>query len=226
MSKSRSCASGFWSFSLMPRLRRPPWLDIQDHHTFLEISRGTLFRHDWCPYPVGECARIPDRQAAMPKLSISIQVDQNGQHAISSYGDPSLWPFVGRLAACYHPQKTSADGADARAQDSKADIALATLGWSGFGDIQRWAEAVRECALRGEDYLAARAVSEATAAPIRERLRLPESTTPLEVLVAVANCHAAKADAVRGLESQVNKIDAVLRPLVTSDEDDDGHGRI
>jgi hypothetical protein len=158
----------------------------------------------------------------MPKLSISIQVDQNGQHAISSYGDPSLWPFVGRLAACYHPQKTSADGADARAQDSKADIALATLGWSGFGDIQRWAEAVRECALRGEDYLAARAVSEATAAPIRERLRLPESTTPLEVLVAVANCHAAKADAVRGLESQVNKIDAVLRPLVTSDEDDDG----
>ena len=39
----------------------------------------------------------------MPKLHLYIHVDQNGQQTINSDGDPSLWPLVGRLAAC-HPQ--------------------------------------------------------------------------------------------------------------------------
>lgn len=39
----------------------------------------------------------------MPKLYLSIHIDQNGQQTIHSEGDPALWPLVGRLAAC-HPQ--------------------------------------------------------------------------------------------------------------------------
>lgn len=134
----------------------------------------------------------------MPKFHIFIEIDQNGQQTIESRGDPSFWPLVGRLAACHHPQKTTLGP-----PESKSDIALATLGWSGFGDIQLWAEAVRECALRGEDYLAARAVSEATAAPIRERLQLPESTTPLEVFVALDAALTCKVSEAKGYQAQV-----------------------
>lgn len=39
----------------------------------------------------------------MPKLHLSIHIDQHGLQTINSDGDPSLWPLVGRLAAC-HPQ--------------------------------------------------------------------------------------------------------------------------
>ena len=41
----------------------------------------------------------------MPKLHLSIHIDQHGLQTINSDGDPSLWPLVGRLAAC-HPQAT------------------------------------------------------------------------------------------------------------------------
>ena len=39
----------------------------------------------------------------MPKLHLSIHVDQNGLQTINSDGDPSLWPLVGRLAAAASP---------------------------------------------------------------------------------------------------------------------------
>ena len=39
----------------------------------------------------------------MPKLHISIHVDQNGLQTINSDGDPSLWPLVSRLSAAAIP---------------------------------------------------------------------------------------------------------------------------
>lgn len=42
----------------------------------------------------------------MPKLHLSIHIDQHGLQTINSDGDPSLWPLVGRLAACHSQVKT------------------------------------------------------------------------------------------------------------------------
>jgi len=41
----------------------------------------------------------------MPKLHLSIHVDQHGLQTIHSDGDPSLWPLVSRLASCHSQAK-------------------------------------------------------------------------------------------------------------------------
>ena len=62
----------------------------------------------------------------MPKLHLSIHVDQNGLQTINSDGDPSLWPLVGRLAACHSQAKMLAlfavlDSGGAQSQAAKTE---------------------------------------------------------------------------------------------------------
>lgn len=220
----------------------------------------------------------------MPKLYLSIHIDQNGQQTIHSEGDPALWPLVGRLAAC-HPQAfavrwsgetmpSSISGESAETDSSrwamidqerrrqgrehKVNTALVTLGWKGGGDLQAWAEmqrarlsehatlcdllathivklkvpgtpalsivgAVRnllEDVAIGEVHDAALADLNTAAAPIRDRLRLADSTPPLETFNQLAVVCESTLAAAKTFEGQVDSIDAVLRPLVIAAEED------
>lgn len=67
---------------------------------------------------------------------------------------------------------------------------------------------------------AAYAELNAATAPIRERLQLPASTSPLEVLTALFEAYKSTHADAEAIEGQVDSIDAVLRPLVIASEDD------
>ena len=168
----------------------------------------------------------------MPRLSIVLDINQHGDQTFRVEGDPSLWPLVGRIAAAASPiqqptatvviNNMSGENAQDRRQahDHKINTALVTLGWKGVGDLQAWAEMTRERIQAGETHEAARAVAEAAAAPIRERLQLPMSTSPLEVLTALFDAYKTAHTDAKAIEGQVDSIDAVLRPLVIAHDED------
>lgn len=159
----------------------------------------------------------------MPKLYINIDIDKNGAQTIHADGDPALWPLVGRFAAAAQPtqphsltivynqsgENTSElarrehnwfseefwprtaeravtigqtcagrrfavlDIADPRMASAGHISAVAKLGWTGVGDLQAWADMIRE-----------------------------------------------RVQVAKTVEAQIERIDSVLRPLVTAAEDD------
>ena len=136
----------------------------------------------------------------MPKLHLSIHVDQNGQQTIHSDGDPSLWPLVSRLAASVIPPILSLTE-DGQPQRPVVNISnVSSMPMSGL------AHQIAEHAWFSELW------SRTTERP----LLVGETMNGRRFAVLDSDDSRLQS----ATEEQVDLIDAILRPVVAADDGD------